>query len=314
MKTLIVNDERFLNHLTGAGHPESPKRIMAIQKRLIKDKLLSESNVLAPRMAKFDELALCHSAKYINLVESEVNALGNNEVQMLSTGDAPICHDSFKTAKLAVGGILEAVDAVFTGKARNVFCAVRPPGHHASQEKGEGFCLFNNAAIGARYAQKTYGIKNVLIIDWDVHHGNGTQRIFENDPSVFYFSTHQHPSYPGTGQADEKGVGNIRNFPITYGIGAREIILKLVKNDLKKEMAGFKPELIIVSAGFDSREDDPLGMFNLKDEDFAALTREAMEIAEKHCGGRLISVLEGGYNTEGLAAAVSAHVKELASH
>ncbi len=168
MKTLIVADERYQKHLTGPGHPERPERIEVILSRLLKERLLNKNNLLPPRMATEEEIALCHSPEYIRLVEREAKASRADGSQMLTTGDAPICPVSYDTAKLAVGGVLEAVDAVMTGKSDNAFCAVRPPGHHASRDKGEGFCLFNNVAIGAKYAQKQYHIKNILIVDWDV--------------------------------------------------------------------------------------------------------------------------------------------------
>lgn len=311
MKTLIVTDPRYTRHLTGPGHPERPERVAAIIRRLKSDGLLQRENSLAPRLATIQEISLCHDHDYIQLVERECAHAAEDGSTMISTGDAPICPDSFEIAKLSVGGVLTAVDAVFDGKAKNVFCAVRPPGHHASRTKGEGFCLFNNIAIGARYAQKKYGIERVLIVDWDVHHGNGTQWIFESDPSVYYLSTHQTPSYPGTGLPNEKGVGNISNFPITFGQDARRLILQVFQDFLPKEMEKFKPDFVMISAGFDSRIGDPLGMFNLRDEDFEKLTQEVKKISDKFAGGRLVSVLEGGYDLEGLASGVSAHVKTL---
>ncbi len=308
---MIVTDNRYTKHLTGPGHPENPKRADAIVNRLKQEKLLRDDNTLSPRMATIEEISLCHDPDYIQLVEQECEISAEDGSIMISTGDAPICPVTYEIAKLAVGGVLEAVDAVMTKKTQNAFCVVRPPGHHASKKRGEGFCLFNNIAIGARYAQKKYGIERVLIVDWDVHHGNGTQWIFENDPSVYYLSTHQYPSYPGTGLPDEKGVGNISNFPITYGMDPRTVILEVFQKHLVKEMETFKPEFVMISAGFDSRIGDPLGMFNLTDEDFEELTRVVMVIADQYAEGRLVSVLEGGYNLEGLAAGVAAHVRTL---
>jgi acetoin utilization deacetylase AcuC-like enzyme len=232
----------------------------------------------------------------------------------LSTGDTDIDRSSWRVAKHAAGGVLDAVDAVMDGRARNAFCVVRPPGHHATASRGMGFCLLNNIALAARYAQRRYGVERVLIVDWDVHHGNGTQEIFYRDPSVFFFSTHQWPLYPGTGRADETGAGagqgTTMNFPFPAGSGRREI-LSAVEDALMPAADLFRPDLVLISAGFDSRSGDPLGRFTLTDEDFADLTQRVMELADRHAGGRLVSMLEGGYNIEGLASATAAHVKVL---
>jgi len=206
------------------------------------------------------------------------------------------------------------VDAVFARKARNAFCAVRPPGHHATPDRGMGFCLFNNVAIAARYAQKKYGVGKALVVDWDVHHGNGTQDIFYRDGSVFYFSTHQSPWYPGTGAADETGegagAGTTMNAPFQAGSGRREI-LGAFQDRLLPAIRDFKPDLTLISAGFDSRLGDPLGQFTLSDQDFADLTILMLEVADQYSGGRLISVLEGGYSLAGLASAAATHVAAL---
>jgi acetoin utilization deacetylase AcuC-like enzyme len=259
-----------------------------------------------PRTATDDELQLCHTAAYLQTVRRDVDS-GR---PYLSTGDTDITPDSWDVATCAAGGVLNAVDAVLTGTARNAFCAVRPPGHHANAGRGMGFCLFNNVAIAARYAQKKYQVERVLIVDWDVHHGNGTQDIFYRDPSVFFFSSHQWPLYPGTGRADETGegpgAGSTMNFPFPAGSGRREI-LGAVQNHLLPAAARFQPDLVLISAGFDSRVGDPLGSFTLTDEDFADLTRAVMSIQ----GGPLVSVLEGGYNLEGLASAAAAHTAVL---
>ena len=232
----------------------------------------------------------------------------------LSTGDTDITPNSWAVAVRAAGGVLNAVDMVLVGQAPNAFCAVRPPGHHASAARGMGFCLFNNVALAARYAQHRHGIGRILICDWDVHHGNGTQDIFYSDPSVFFFSTHQWPLYPGTGSANESGdgdgYGTTMNFPFPAGSGRKEI-LGAVEQSLMPAMKEFRPELVLISAGFDSRIGDLLGQFTLSDEDFADLTGDLMQIAEETAGGRIVSVLEGGYSLDGLATASAAHVNRL---
>jgi acetoin utilization deacetylase AcuC-like enzyme len=263
-----------------------------------------------PRAATVDELAACHTREYIRLVEAEV-AQG---ARVLSTGDTDICPDSLEVARAAAGGAFQAVDAVMEGRAQNAFCVVRPPGHHASADRGMGFCIFNNVALAARYAQRRHGVERVLIADWDVHHGNGTQDIFYADGSVFFFSTHQHPWYPGTGHAEETGEGAGRgstlNCPFPAGSGRAEI-MGAFQRKLLPAAADFKPDLVLISAGFDSRAGDPLGGFTLSDGDFADLTALLLEIAGSYSGGRVVSVLEGGYSLEGLAAAAVAHVQAL---
>jgi acetoin utilization deacetylase AcuC-like enzyme len=257
-------------------------------------------------------LLLVHDPAYIELVKREVAA---GEAQ-LSTGDTAISAGSYQAATAAVGAVTGAVDSVLRGECRNAFCAVRPPGHHASQRRGMGFCLFNSIAIGARHAQRQHGVSRVLIADWDVHHGNGTQNVFWEDGSVLFFDTHQDPWYPGTGAIDEtgagKGAGLIINRPFPAGAGRREI-LGAFRDVLVPAAERFRPELVMISAGFDSREGDPLGRFTLVDEDFADLTALMLEIADRHAGGRLVSVLEGGYRLEGLASATAAHVGRLAA-
>jgi acetoin utilization deacetylase AcuC-like enzyme len=221
---------------------------------------------------------------------------------------------SYDVALRAAGLCLNAVDLVMKDEAQNAFCVVRPPGHHATPNRGMGFCLFNNVAVAARYAQKHYGVERVVIADWDVHHGNGTQDIFYADPSVFFFSTHQAPWYPGTGAEDEtgegKGKGTKLNCPFAAGAG-RDQILTVFHHKLAAAMTDYQPDLVLISAGFDSRVGDPLGHFRLTDLDFADLTTIMLEIADKHAHGRVVSVLEGGYNLDGLTKGVSAHVSAL---
>lgn len=232
----------------------------------------------------------------------------------LSTGDTIISARSLDAALRATGSVLNAVDAVFNGDAKNAFCIVRPPGHHATPTQGMGFCIFNSIAIAARYAQTKYGISRVLIADWDVHHGNGTQDIFYTDGTVFFFSTHQYPWYPGTGHPEETGegpgLGTTMNCPFPAGSGRAEI-LGAFQRKLLPAAEKFQPDLVLISAGFDSRVDDPLGNFLLTDQDFADLTRVMLEIGDQHAAGRVVSVLEGGYSLTGLASAVRVHVEAL---
>jgi acetoin utilization deacetylase AcuC-like enzyme len=257
-----------------------------------------------------DELALVHSRKYIETARREIPT----GVEELSTGDTNVCPDSLEVALKAVGGVLNAVDKVFAKECSNAFCAVRPPGHHATPTRGMGFCVFNNVAVAARYAQQKYCAERILIADWDVHHGNGTQDAFYNDGSVLFFSTHQAPWYPGTGAASErgegKGEGRILNRPFPADSGRAEIFTAF-HDDLQKAAEAFHPDFVLISAGFDSRAGDPLGRFRLTDNDFRDMTHVMLSIAEKYAGGRLVSMLEGGYSLSGLGAGVKAHVQEL---
>lgn len=320
----IVTDSAYLNHLTGPWHPEQPARLLAINKALKDSGLSNTLPFLSPRLAAEDELMLCHSKAYIDLVKTETSQildrhLANDGSFSLSTGDAPICATSYQIARLAAGGALTAVDAVLQNQIKRVFVAARPPGHHAHQSIGQGFCIFNNVAIAARYTQQIYGLNKILIVDWDVHHGDGTQAIFYDDPSVFYFSTHRYGRgyYPGTGAAEEKGKGpglgmNLNcPFSIENGDSPRQSILKAFKTTLPIAIETFKPELIFISAGFDAHKLDPLGGCDLTDDDFAELTECVKLIADNHCQGRIVSVLEGGYSLPGLASATVAHLKIL---
>jgi acetoin utilization deacetylase AcuC-like enzyme len=310
MNTALLADPVYKEHDPGAGHPERPERYDAVVRALDQAGLMKSLHRIEPRFATEDEIAACHSRAYIQKVKREIAA----GVTELSTGDTNVCPKSFDVALQASGGILNAVDAVVDRKARNAFCVVRPPGHHARPEQGMGFCVFNNIAIAARHAQRKHGVERVLIADWDVHHGNGTQDIFYTDGSVFFFSTHQSPWYPFTGPAGQTGEGRgqgcTMNCPFPAGSGRSEI-LGAFRDRLIPAADKFKPDLVLLSAGFDSRHDDPLGQFTLGDADFAELTAITLEIAAKHAGGRLVSVLEGGYNLAGLGSAAAAHVKAL---
>jgi acetoin utilization deacetylase AcuC-like enzyme len=310
-RTGIAADPRVKQHGTGRGHPEQPPRYSAVMNRLQDSGLLENTLALDVRPATDDEIALVHSRDYIGLVQDEISQ-GRAE---LSTGDTNICPESLEAVRVAAGAALTACDAVFAGAVANAFCVVRPPGHHASAARGMGFCLFNNVAIAARYAQQKFGTARILIADWDVHHGNGTQDIFYRDGSVLFFSTHQSPWYPGTGSKSERGEGagkgTTLNCPLPAGSG-RELIFEAFEQVLFPAAEAFRPDLILLSAGFDSRVNDPLGHFVLTDEDFHELTRMMMDLASRCCEGRLVSVLEGGYNLDGLARACEAHVRALA--
>lgn len=310
MSSGLLLDPVFKQHVTGPGHPERPERYDAVMQALDREDLTKAFTRLSVRQASDDEVAMCHSREYIATVKKDVGRGAHD----LSTGDTAIGPRSLDVALDAVGGALHAVDAVMSGSVKNAFCALRPPGHHATPTRGMGFCLFNNVAISARYAQKNHGAERVLIADWDVHHGNGTQDVFYNDGSVFFFSTHQSPWYPGTGASGETGEGAGRsttmNCPFPAGSG-RGDILGAFQRRLQPAADAFRPDLVLLSAGFDSRIGDPLGQFTLTDEDFADLTRLLLDIADKHCGGRMVSLLEGGYSLSGLAAGVTAHVRTL---
>lgn len=306
----LIYHEAHRKHLAGTAHPEAPARAEAIIAAL-KKRFGARIPVLEPGSADDDVLRMCHDSGYLQVVRRDV-AAGR---PMLSTGDTAINEHSLVAAKHAAGGVVAAVDYVMGECNRRAFCVVRPPGHHASASRGMGFCVFNNIALGARHAQQKYGVGKVLIADWDVHHGNGTHAIFYEDPSIFFFDTHQHPWYPGTGSADEtgsgKGKGTVMNCPFPAGSGRREIV-GAFRDRLVPAADRFRPELVMVSAGFDSRQGDPLGGFHLTDGDFAELTGILLGIARRHAGGRMVSVLEGGYNVEGLKSASISHVGALA--
>jgi acetoin utilization deacetylase AcuC-like enzyme len=308
--TGFVYDEIFLRHQTGPGHPERPERLTAIVDRLRQQGLLGDLVRLKVIPASREWIATVHTHEYIQRVQKSCE----NGTGYVDSPDAPASSDSYQAALAAVGGVQAAIDAVMEGRIKNAFCAVRPPGHHALKDKAMGFCLFNNIAIAAKYIQQKHKLAKVLIVDWDVHHGNGTQAIFYDDPSVFYFSVHQSPFYPGTGAAEEKGQGRgagfTLNVPLPAGSGDADY-LKIFEQQLKPAAAAFKPDFVLISAGFDSGKDDLLGRMRLTPQGYAALTRIVKEIAEQYSHGRLVSTLEGGYNLQMLAASVEAHVRVL---
>lgn len=309
---VLATDPASKSHDPGKGHPEQVARYDAVLEGLQAAGLMEGGpvKVIGPRALTPEDLALVHDPVYLELAEREIRGGFDH----LSTGDTNVCPASWDAAVKGAGCAVAAVEAVVKGDAKTAFCLVRPPGHHATRDKGMGFCVLNNIALAARYARRRLGIKRVLIVDWDVHHGNGTQDIFYEDGSVFVFNTHQSPLYPGTGAAQETGAGEgngtTLNCPFPAGSG-RAGILGAFETKLRPAMEKFHPELVLISAGFDSREGDPLGGFTLTDQDFADLTRTVRSIADKTAEGRVVSMLEGGYNLAGLASAAVAHVRAM---
>jgi acetoin utilization deacetylase AcuC-like enzyme len=311
--TGLLYDDIYLRHLSGnTGHPERPERLIFIRSALEKAGLTQTLYPIHPRRVTDEELELVHKPSYVALVRKELSNVQG--VRELSTGDTLVSPGSLEAAEFAAGGVLNAVDAVMQGKVKNAFAAVRPPGHHATPTRGMGFCIFNNVAIAARYLQKKYGLQRVLIVDWDYHHGNGTQETFYEDGSVFYFSTHHYGAYPGTGSAAEtgagKGAGKILNVPLPLGASDAQIV-EALQTKLVPAARNFKPDFILISAGFDGMRNDLLGVFDITPAGFAAITRIVVGLAKELCEGRLVSVLEGGYRLDGLAESVVAHVQVL---
>jgi len=312
LMTGLVYDDIYLKHKTGSGHPESSQRLTAIISRLKKKLSDDDLQLIQPKpfSTVLEWLTTIHSPEYVERVKKSCQ----NGVEYMDSIDTPISSETYEVAVMAVGGVLSAIDGVMNGEIRNAFCAVRPPGHHALRNKAMGFCIFNNVAIGAKYIQKKYGLSKVLIVDWDVHHGNGTQDAFYNDPTVLYFSTHRSPFYPGTGYADEKGIGKGLNYTINVEMTAGdgdESYKKAFEEILKPRAMEFDPDFVLVSAGFDAHKDDPLGGMNVTANGYAEMTKIVKDIAEKCCDGRLVSVLEGGYSLDGLAESVDAHISVL---
>lgn len=300
----------YLKHDTGIGHPERPDRLRMLVKHLLGTELWKKLHHLQPTAAAVEWLTTVHPEEHVKTIERRCRS-GKT---ILDFGDTHVCKDSFDVALMAAGGVLLGIDQVMTGKLSCAFCAVRPPGHHAETQTVMGFCLFNNVAIGARYAQKTYGVERVAILDWDVHHGNGTQEIFYDDPTVLYISLHQYPYYPGSGAANETGIGKGEGFtlncPMPAGSGWKEYD-EAFRSSILPALHKFQPQLLLISAGFDAHKDDPLAHIQLTDDSFAEMTKMLREIATKYCNGKIVSVLEGGYNLEALARSVERHLQEL---
>jgi acetoin utilization deacetylase AcuC-like enzyme len=305
LATLLVEDPVFLKHLVPAGHPERPDRLRAITKALSEARFADLARRQAP-LAEVSVLATVHLEAYIEEIRSAVPSAGIVQIE----ADTYICPDSFTVARHAVGAACLAVDEIMAGRATNAFLPVRPPGHHAEADRCMGFCLFNNAVIAARHAQLNHGVGRVAIVDWDVHHGNGTQALVWSDATILYCSTHQMPLYPGTGAPSETGVGNIVNAPLSPGDGGHEF--RAAFNDrILPAVDAFAPNFIIISAGFDGHARDPLASLNLTEDDFAWATTAVMKLARRHASGRIVSLLEGGYDLTALADSVAAHVAAL---
>jgi len=311
MTTALVHHPIYQKHDTGFGHPETPMRYQVVMDALRGDKELWESlDEITPEKASKGLIQAAHSPQHFKRVEGAIE----HGVDRLDA-DTVISMQSFDASLFAAGGACAAVDAVMKGSATNAFVAVRPPGHHATAENAMGFCLFNNVAVAARHAQNQYKeIDRVAVIDWDVHHGNGTQGIFYDDPSVYFFSMHQYPWYPGTGSRGEtghgRGLGSTMNVPVKANIDAKEQ-MRMFDSAIADISKKFKPDMIMISAGFDAHLTDPLGQLRLTDDDYAAMTRTIKQWADDTCGGRIVSCLEGGYNLETLGETVKSHVAEL---
>ncbi|MGE3148214.1 MAG: histone deacetylase family protein [Pseudorhodoplanes sp.] len=308
MTTLLVTHPDCLNHLTGPGHPERPDRLRAVEKALADARFAGLLRIESP-LAALETIGLCHPMDYVTRIRDATPAQGVVRID----ADTVMSPGSFNAALRCAGGAVLAVDHVLARKAANAFVATRPPGHHAETAHAMGFCLFNNAAIAARHAQMQHGLNRVAIVDFDVHHGNGTQDIFWSDPTVLYCSTHEMPLYPGTGLPSERGAyDNIVNVPLRAGDGGTQF-RDAMSSRILPRLNVFRPELLIISAGFDAHHRDPLANLQLTEEDFGWATRELMAVADVSAGSRIVSVLEGGYDLEGLAQSAAAHVSALMS-
>jgi acetoin utilization deacetylase AcuC-like enzyme len=308
-RTGIVKDSRYLNHASGASHPESPERLASIYEMLDNPHISWKYVDIEPREARYDEIAYVHTPSYINYI---AGTAGKNCVFLDS--DTIAGPDTYEIAKLAVGGLCNAIDAVMTGEVDNAFALVRPPGHHADAENSAGFCVFNNVAIGAMHAMKKHGLKKILIVDWDLHHGNGTQNIFYSDRRVLYFSTHQYPHYPGTGSLHEIGSGQALGYTVNVPVRPGAVngtFISAFRRVLEPIAQAFEPELILISAGFDTYYQDPLGSMRVTPEGFAAMARVLLNTADQCCAGRVVAVLEGGYHIMGLVRSVKATLEEM---
>lgn len=306
MTTALITHPACLEHVMPSGHPESPDRLRAVLAALDAPDFTSLLREQAPQ-ATMEQIALAHPGDFAAALLARAPQQGFSFID----GDTPMSPGSGAAALYAAGAVVRAVDMVMQGTVRNAFCAVRPPGHHAESNRAMGFCLFNNVAVGALWARKKWKRKRLAVIDFDVHHGNGTQEIFQNDANLFYASTHQAPFYPGTGAMHETGVaGNVVNASLPAGAGS-DAFKAAMTTRILPAMDAFHPDMILISAGFDAHMQDPLANLWLEEEDFFWATQQIMAIADKHCAGRVVSALEGGYDLTALAASVQAHVRAL---
>ena len=314
MRVSFISSPDFRRHQNGSYtselyHPEIPDRLDAIEHRLQRLGLWDDLSVVAPVPASAEQLGAVHDLDYVAYIEQSCE-----DAPLSLDYDTGVVRESFLSATLAAGGACQAVDLVMGGESDAVFCAVRPPGHHAERSVAMGFCLFNNVAVAAEHARRAHGLERVAILDWDVHHGNGTQHMFEHDPGVFYMSVHQFPLYPGTGAASEHGLGAgegaTLNVPMEAGTGDREWVGAL-EGPMTRAMDAFRPELVLVSAGFDAHAEDPLSATLVSEDGYRRMTEVVLDWASRHAGGRIVSLLEGGYNLNALARSVEAHVTTL---
>ncbi|RUO97718.1 histone deacetylase family protein [Hyphomicrobium sp.] len=309
MSTVLITHPAFLNHDTGEHHPERPDRMRAIDKALsagVFDELFSREAPL--RDDDITYMAMAHGPAHLANVGAVVQHIVGEPKQVYP--DTVASSGTWEAARRAVGAGLDAVDLVMGGKVSNAFCQVRPPGHHAESNRAMGFCFFNNIAIAALYARAKHGAERIAVVDFDVHHGNGTQEIFWSDKDLFYASTHQMPLYPGTGSLQETGVGNIFNAPLRSGDGG-DVFKEALQSRVLAPLHNFGPDLVLISAGFDAHQRDPLAGLELVEDDFAWATEALAEVARRHANGRIVSMLEGGYDLKGLALSTAAHVKAL---
>jgi len=307
--TAYLYDKIYLEHDSGFGHPERAERLTAINEKLKSQEYYDSLIKIHPSIPDYRHIEAIHSKHYIARVQKEIES----GERYLDSMDTVVCRKSFEVALMAVGGSLNMCDAVMTGKASAGFCAVRPPGHHAEHDYAAGFCIFNNIAISAKYLQSVHSLKKIAIVDWDVHHGNGTQHSFEKDRNILYISLHQYPHYPGTGASHEQGAGDGKGFTLNMPMGAGsgdDQYLDAFRSRIVPELNRFSPEIVLVSAGFDAHKSDPLSSIRLTTASFHQFTKMLHDIAKTHSKGRIIAFLEGGYNLSSLAESVETVVRE----